>query len=236
MSTRVLFLDDSGKPSLRHSSTAVVIGGFSVPSQHVAALSAEIAEAKLRFFRNRGDPAKWELKSKRTIVPRAWKRAGVRGFLSDLTRMLDRFDCTAYAVSVDKRRMHHQMSLPTMMSWQVQVLVEHFAAECAAGDETGIVVSDWSNHQLDAHVSRSVGSFVIARSLPLHPTVYYANSTSSHAIQVADLIAGIHRRSIEGDVNMHPLDDRLAAIRSRAARSASAIHSGRPYNNRIALI
>ena len=57
-----------------------------------------------------------------------------------------------------------------------------------------------------------MGSFVISRRLPLHPTIYYANSSNSHPIQAADLIAAVRRRAIEGDTNLEPLDDQLAAI------------------------
>ena len=234
--SRVLFLDDSGKPSLQHSSGAVVIAGFSVPADQAPKLSRRVAGAKSRYFRDRGDPARWEIKANRTINPSPWKRAKNRNFLGEVARILRILDCTVYTVSIDKRNMRHPMTLETTMSWQMQVLVEHFAAECASGGETGMVVSDWSNHQLDARVSASVGSFVIAGGLPLHPTVYYANSSSSHAIQAADLIAGIHRRSVEGDTNMHLLDDRLAGIRSRAARLSTTTQSGRSYSNRIALI
>ena len=66
------------------------------------------------------------------------------------------------------------MSLSTTLPLQLQVLVEHFAAECTAMRETGLIVSDWSCHRLDAHASRCVASFVITRRLPLHPSVYYA--------------------------------------------------------------
>ena len=48
-STRVLFLDDSGRPSTRDSSKAVVVGGFAIPSASVPALNRKIAGAKSRF-------------------------------------------------------------------------------------------------------------------------------------------------------------------------------------------
>ena len=50
--TRVLFLDDSGKPSRADGTKAVVIGGFSIPSENVPSLSRKIAGAKSRFFPN----------------------------------------------------------------------------------------------------------------------------------------------------------------------------------------
>ena len=93
------------------------------------------------------------------------------------------------------------MTLETTTPLQFQALVEHFAVECSQHDETGVIVSDWSNHSLDAHASVCVATFVISRRLPLRPSVYYANSRSSHAIQVADLVSGIRRRAQEGDTN-----------------------------------
>jgi hypothetical protein len=48
--TRVLYLDDSGKPHPRDSSKAVVIAGFSIPSENARTLHRRVAGAKGRFF------------------------------------------------------------------------------------------------------------------------------------------------------------------------------------------
>ena len=235
-STRALFLDDSGKPAARDTTKAVVIGGFSIPSANVPALSRRIAGAKSRFYPDRGDPADWEIKATRTVVPNAWKRSKNRLFLAEVMRILGELDCTVYTVSINKRRLIHTMELRTTVPLQLQGLVEHFSVECATRHETGLIVSDWSNHELDAHASRSVGSFVISRRLPLHPTVYYANSLSSHPIQVADVIAAVRRRRIEGDTELQSIDDQFATITSGSRRIVATTHTGRPYTNRIVLI
>lgn len=209
--TRVLFLDDSGKPSVGDASKAVVIGGFSIPSSSVPALNRMIAGAKSRFYQQRGDPGRWEVKATDTVRPNPWKRSKNRQFLAEVVRILNQLDCTTYTVSIDKRRLHHPMLLETTMPLQLQALVEHFAVECRVLRETGLIVSDWSNYRLDAHASQCVASFVSSRRLPLHPSVYYANSLSSHAIQVADLVAAVRRRSLEGDTNLQQLDADLVS-------------------------
>ncbi|MDE2966968.1 MAG: DUF3800 domain-containing protein [Chloroflexota bacterium] len=233
--TRVLFVDDSGKPSPNHPSRALVVAGFSIPSAAVPALNRMIAGAKSRFYRQRGDPARWEMKSKRHISPDSWKRSKNRNFLDEVARILAKLECTVYSVGIDKRRMLHPMTLQTTMPLQFQVLLEHFAAECRWHGETGLLISDWSNHQDDAHASQSVGSFVTTRRLPLHPSVYYANSRSSHAIQVADLLAGIRRRSMEGDQNLRDLDQRLGSVRSISRRFGIRTHEGRLFETSIVL-
>lgn len=235
-STRVLFLDDSGKPSPRDTTKAVVIGGFSIPSENVRALDRMVAGAKSRFYPGRGNPGEWELKAKRTITPDPWKRSKNRAFVTEIMRILGQLDCTVYTVSIDKRRLHHHMTLARTMPLQFQVLVEHFSVECRVRNETGLIVSDWSNHALDAHASQCVATFVISRHLPMHPSIYYANSKTSHAIQIADLVAGIRRRAMEGDTNLQPIDDDLAAIRILPDPSPTRTHTGRPYNNRIPLM
>ncbi len=233
--TTVLFLDDSGKPALVDPSKAVVIGGFAIPSASVPALSHRIGGAKSRFYPHLGDPGTWEVKATSAIRPYALKRSKKRQFLSEVVRILSEFDCTVYAVSINKSRMHHAMTLRTTMPLQLRALVEHFAVECHARNETGIIVSDWSSHDLDAHASKYVASFVTARRLPLHPGVYYADSLSSHAIQVADLIAGARRRVIEGDRNLQQFDAELGAIRALPVDAQRVTHTGRPYTNRISL-
>ena len=233
--TTVLFLDDSGKPALLDPSKAVVIGGFAIPSASVPALSRRIGGAKSRFYRHLGDPGTWEVKTKRTITRNKWRRSKNSRFLAEVVRILSDLDCTVYSVSINKSRMHHAMTLRTTMPLQLRALVEHFAVECATRDETGLIVSDWSSHDLDAHASKYVASFVSAQRLPLHPGVYYADSLSSHAIQVADLIAGARRRVIEGDGNLQQFDAELGAIRALPADSKLTTHAGRPYTNRISL-
>ena len=233
--TTVLFLDDSGKPAAGDSAKAVVIGGFAIPSANVPTLSRRIAGAKSRFFPHLGDPGTWEVKATNTIRPYALRRSKNRQFLLELARILRELDCTVYTVSIDKSRVHHAMTLKTTMPLQLQALAEHFSVECITRGETGLIVSDWSSHDLDAHASRSVAGFVSAWRLPLHPGVYYGDSLSSHAIQVADLIAGARRRVIEGDRDLARLDGELGAIRALAADATRVTHSGRPYINRISL-
>ena len=121
------------------------------------------------------------------------------------------------------------------MPLQLQALVEHFAVECAEHRETGLIVSDWSNHHDDAHASKCVGSFVTSRRLHLHPSVYYANSLTTQAIQVADLIAGIRRRVVEGDVRLAAIDRTMAATRNLSDRPGLITAGGRRYTNQIVL-
>ena len=235
MSARVLYLDDSGKPALRDSSGAVVIGGFSIPATSAPSLSRKFAGAKARFFASRGDPAKWEVKATETIRPNPWKRRKNRDLVDETLRILRLLNCTVYTVSINKKRMHHPMTLETTAPLQMQALVEHFAVECTHHGETGLIVSDWSGYGLDAHVSQCVASFVLSRRLPLHPSVYYASSLTTQAIQVADLIAGIRRRVVEGDRRLDALGLRLAAVRTLPNDPNATTHSGRRYTNKIVL-
>ncbi len=128
------------------------------------------------------------------------------------------------------------MALDTTAPLQLQALVEHFSVECAEHDETGLIVSDWSSHSLDAHTSQCVASFVISRGLPVHPCVYYASSQGSHMIQVADLVAGIRRRTIEGDTNLKALDNSLTTMRTLPQDTNAATYARRPYTNKITVI
>ena len=229
---RVLFLDDSGHPAPRHSSRAIVIGGFSIASANVPTLHRRIAGAKARFFPERGHPSQWEVKATQIIRPNTWKRQQNRSFVSECVRILRGLDCTVYTASINKANMHHPMRQQATMPLQFQALVEHFAVECAHHRESGLVVMDRSNDGLDAHVSNCVGTYVASHRLPLHPTIYYADSTTSNAIQISDLVSGSRRRAIEGDSNMQDLDRTLAAIR-RSDLSAGRTHTGRRWTNRI---
>lgn len=235
MTGRVLFVDDSGKPATRDSTRAVVIGGFSIGVGNVPTLSRRIMGAKGRFFPGRGHPADWEIKATMTITPNPWNRRKNREFVAEVASILGQLDCTVYAASIDKARMYHQMGLRTTTPLLLQGLAEHFAVECAYHDGTGLVVSDWSTHALDAHASGCVASFVASRRLQLHPSVYYANSMTTQAIQVADLVAGISRRFVEGDARLQAAGEGLLDIRTLPEGTGATTHTGRSYTNRISL-
>lgn len=233
--TRVLYLDDSGKPHPRDSSGAVVIAGFSLPSEHAGTLHRRIAGAKSRFFPQRGDPSQWEIKASKLNRRRGRQSVRYRRFVDEVLRILGALDCTVYSVSIDKRNMVHEMELSATMPLQLQVLIGHFTYECEGEGSTGMIVSDWSEQGLDSHANKCVVSFVVSRRLNHHPGVYYTDSAASHAIQVADLIAGVCRRAVEGDVDMQSLDSRFASVRSSSAEMYGITQMGRPYENRISL-
>ena len=76
---------------------------------------------------------------------------------------------------------------------------------------------------------------MLSRRLPLHPSVYYGSSLTTQAIQVADLVAGIRRRVVEGDRRLGVLGSRLAAVRTLPNNTNATTHSGRRYTNEIVL-
>lgn len=123
------------------------------------------------------------------------------------------------------------MALSTTTPLQLQVLVEHFDAECRHQRRMGMVVADWSSHQHDQHASRCVASFSASRSLSIHPSVYYASSHGNEGIQVADLIAGVRRRAAEGDANLVHLDQDFRAV--KGGRGATPTVLGRAFRNWI---
>jgi len=235
MPSRVLFLDDSGKPDVNHASAAVVIAGFSLPSSSVATLSRRVLGAKAKFHPGRGHPASWEIKAADFIKPNPWNRRKNRDFAEELVRIVAGLGGTVYSVTIDKSKMIHPMTLGQTMPLMLQGLVEHFEAECRHHGETGLIVADWSSHHADQHASRCVASYVAARRLDLHPSVYYASSTATVAIQVADLFAGARRRVAEGDANLASFGRSLDRTSSLPSGSGLTTFKGRPYRNRIHL-
>lgn len=233
MQTRILYLDDSGKPDAAHASLAVSIAGFAIDAHRYPVLSRRVLGAKKAFFPARGVPAAWEIKSTDIIKPNPWRRRKNRTFCNEVVRLLRTAGATSYSVTLDKRQMHHPMTLATSMPLQLQALVEHFDAECKAMDRMGMIVADWSAHHHDQHASRCVASFVGSRSLQVHPSVYYASSHGNEGIQVCDLLAGIRRRATEGDANLLTIDVDIASVRWPGTVGATV--KGRPFANRISL-
>lgn len=177
--TRFLFLDDSGHPAPNYATGAVIIGGFSVASGDVAAINRRLAGAKGGIFPERGQPSRWEVKAAHMIRPHLWKRPRNQQLAGEIISILRGLGCTVYTASISKARMHHRMTQRTTMPLQLQALIEHFAVECAVHLAVGAIVMDRSNHPIDAHASHCAASYVVSQDLPLHPTVYYADSVTS---------------------------------------------------------
>jgi hypothetical protein len=232
MQTRVLFLDDSGKPDTNHPSGVVVIAGFSIPSDAVPTLSRRVLGAKAKFYPQRGDPSAWEIKAADVIKPNPWKRSKNREFAYEIVNIVSTLGGTCYSASITKANMNHQMGLSQTMPLQLQVLVEHFEVECRFHDETGMIVADWSSHHADHHASNCVASFVASRKLNIHPSVYYASSLATPAIQVADLLAGVRRRLAESDLALLSLQARIDRALSVPQGQAPSTITGRQYRPR----
>lgn len=75
MQTRILYLDDSGKPDPGHASKAVVLAGFAIDADVYPTFSRRILGAKKTFYPSRGLPQAWEIKSAQVIKPNPWKRS-----------------------------------------------------------------------------------------------------------------------------------------------------------------
>jgi len=231
--TRVLFLDDSGKPDSGHPSKAVVLAGLSIDASEITNLNRKVSGAKGLYYGSRGKPNDWEIKSAKLINPNPWNRSKNREFARELVRILHTCDATTYSTAIIKKNMKHQMNLTASMPLQLQSLVEHFDAECRSLNRLGLVVSDWSSYQLDYHASRCVGSFVVTKNLSIVPSVFYGSSMSNQAIQLADFVAAVRRRTIEGDGNLDSLQSSIRSIISKSP--VSDTFAGRIFNNCITL-
>ncbi len=57
----------------------------------------------------------WELKSSYLVKPNPWRRRKNRNFVNETIRILGETGGTVYTVSINKRQMHHPMTLKTTM-------------------------------------------------------------------------------------------------------------------------
>jgi hypothetical protein len=236
MESRILYLDDSGKPDRRHPSQALVLAGVAIDSEDYGAFSRRIAGAKSRFYptRGRGRPQDWEMKSELFVKPNPWKRAKNRDFVQEVVRIMTTVTATTYSATINKSKMIQDLTLTSTMPLQLQCLIEHFEAECRSRNRLGIVVADWSSHHLDQHASRCVASYVRSRQMLFHPCVYYASSHVNEAIQVADLIAAVRRRTEEGDTTLSSLDSQIQSVIWSSAIGTTI--TGRQFQNAISMI
>lgn len=210
---RALYLDDSGKVHPNDSTTFAVLGGFSVDLSRWHTLCRQISGAKSRYFPKRG-PHEWEVKSIDFLPENAWSRRSRRELCLELLDILRRNQCHTYVVYLEKSKAVSTPAESTLVPLMVQRLLLKYLAELESQGTSGMVISDWSTHQLDHHISECVQSMVASRQLTkLVGGVTYGSSASLSALQVCDLIASGYRRSLEGAE--HLVDLRRAIDRLR---------------------
>lgn len=197
-------------------------------------MNRQVSGAKWLFYKGRGKPHDWEIKSTDLVNPNQWNRSKNRDFAVELIRIMRACGATTYSTAITKANMKHQMKLTASMPLQLQSLVEHFDAECRSLDRLGLVVSDWSSYQLDHHASRCVGSYVVTKSLSVVPSVFYGSSMSNQSIQLADIIAAVRRRTIEGDSKLHAIQSDIESVVSKSPIPVT--FTGRIFSNCITLM
>ncbi len=209
---RILYLDDSGKVHANDPSRFVVFGGFSVDEGRWHDLLRQTAGAKAAFFASKGKPNDWEIKSTDFLTSNAWKRGNKRGLRFEIANILRRNHCHVYVGSMEKANAIGQLDESKFVPLIFQRLAANFESEVANEANTGSIVSDWSSHQIDHHISNCITSLIVSNQLKLlRGGVTYGSSSSLLPLQIADLIAGAFQRHLAGQVH---LTDFVAALKA----------------------
>ena len=211
---RILYLDDSGKIHANHDSTVAVFGGFSIDEGVWHRFVKQVNGAKAYFYPMKPKPYEWEIKSTDFLTANAWKPKARRGLCSEVVRILRRNDCRVYAVTMEKSKAVDTLEESKFVPLAFQRLVAKFNAEVVAEANTGSITCDWSNYPMDHHISNCVTSMVITNGMfHLRGGVTYGSSSSLVPLQVADLIAGTIRRSLEGQRHLNGLAEDFRNLR-----------------------
>jgi hypothetical protein len=211
---RILYLDDSGKIHPHDPSKVVVFAGFSVDEEHWYNLFRKIVGTKAKHFPNRGNPNEWEIKSADYIDSNNWKRQKKRQFCFAFPRILRATGCYVYAVSLEKAKANDALKEEKFVPLAFQRLIAKFNDEINIADTTGSIVCDWSTHQMDRHLTSCVNTMIFTRYMVrLRGSVTYGSSHALPPLQVADLIAGTFRRSLEGRSDLDALAEAFRDLR-----------------------
>jgi hypothetical protein len=135
---------------------------------------------------------------------------------------------------MEKARAMDALEEAKFLPLALQRLIAKFNDEIVCGATTGSVVLDWSTHQMDRHITNCVTAMSVTRSLELlRGGVTYGSSLALPPLQVADLIAGTLRRSLEGQAY---LDDLADAFRNLRYENAGAVDiNGYPVDSILKL-
>jgi len=211
---KFLYLDDSGKIHPNDPCKFFVLGGFSVDEGRWHSLVRQINGAKASFLPIHGKPYEWEMKSTDFLTANAWKRGRRRGLCFEVVNVLKRNDCHVFAATMEKSRANDALDETKFSPLAFQRLIAKFYSELVRTAKTGAIVCDWSTYQMDRHLSNCVTSMVIKNQMDfLRGGVTYGSSSALAPLQVADLISGTLRRSLEGQTHVDPLRDRFHSLR-----------------------
>jgi hypothetical protein len=95
-----------------------------------------------------------------------------------------------------------------------QRLIAKFNQEVTSSDTTGSIVCDWSTHQMDRHLTNCVTAMAVSRyMMRLRGAITYGSSEALPPLQIADLIAGTFRRSLEGATELDDLANKFRDLR-----------------------
>ena len=118
-----------------------------------------------------------------------------------------------YSVSMEKAKATDALREEKFAPLALQRLIAKFNAEITSADTTGSLVLDWSTHQLDRHLTHCITATTVSRyMLRLRGGVTYGSSRAVVPLQVADLIAGTIRRSLEGHSELNDLANAFRAL------------------------
>ena len=133
------------------------------------------------------------------MTPNNWQRAKKRNFCLELAGILRRNGCHVYCLSLEKVKAKDPLDPDKFVPLMLRRAVTKFSDEVLTYGTTGSVVLDWSTHQLDHHITNCVTSMTVVENLAhLRGGVTYGSSAALPPLQVADIVASVLRRSIEG--------------------------------------
>jgi hypothetical protein len=211
---KYLYLDDSGKIHKNDATKFFVLAGFSIDEGSWHAVVRQINGAKGAFFPNKGKPYDWEMKSIDFLPHNPWNRAVRRRLCFEVIRILKDNNCHIYAISMEKAKALDALDETKFFPLAFQRLVAKFNGEIIEAATTGSIVCDWSTYKMDHHISNCVTGMIIKNNMALlRGGVTYGSSASLAVLQVADLIAGTIRRSLEGQNHLDELTARMRELR-----------------------
>jgi hypothetical protein len=202
----LVFIDESGKPHPKDSTTNPVLCGVCIKESDIKSISQSIYQLKMKIF-GKDTEIKSTSLIRRQIL--AKNMTNNKQYVDEFVNIACSFDIRVFAIIMDKPDTPFILS-KTLLPKHYKLLIKRVEYFCENyGYEKAILVFDEVSPEADYIVAKCITNFLFMSKLGkefdrILEMPFFVSSEVTPAIQISDIFAGIIRHYYENGLDIHP--------------------------------